>query len=83
MEKVSGVNGLDMPLGALAHQLAVAIEFVGFAVMTGQDTHHGLALIAQRINGMAQGDVFRPWGTDGTILSEGAADNAPTLSNQG
>jgi len=43
MEKVSGVKGLDMPLGALAHQLAVAVEFVSFAVMPGQDTHHGFA----------------------------------------
>src|SRR4051812_24123419 len=44
----------DPAAGGVARQLAVAVEFVHFALMARQDAHHGLALAAQLRDRAAQ-----------------------------
>src|SRR5438105_11355726 len=47
-------KGLDDPLAAASRQLAVAMEFVHFALVARQHADDGFAARAQRGNGFAQ-----------------------------
>src|SRR5690349_4410720 len=54
MFRFSDSDALDFPLPGLLDQFAVAVEFVDLALVAGQHADHGLALAAQRGDGLGQ-----------------------------